>query len=114
MGNKLAKNYKIYAVEEKHRGKWQPLIADDDKPKTVPLTEETAESMNIDKDTLGIRYVLAKSSKEDKTEEKDENEQTDLDVIKARYEEVVGKKPFHGWDIDTLKEKIAEHQKQAE
>lgn len=107
---KLAKNYKVYAVEEKHRGKWQPLMAEDDKPKMVSITEETADAMNIDQDSQGIRYVEKKGSqKENKKEEKDENEQTDLDVIKARYEEVVGKKPYHKWDIDTLKEKIAEH-----
>lgn len=31
-----------------------------------------------------------------------------LDAIRAEYEEVVGKKPFHGWDEATLKVKIEE------
>jgi hypothetical protein len=109
---KLAKNYKVYAVEEKHRGKWQPLIAENDKPKQITITEETAEVMNIDSEAEGIRYVLAKGSAKSEPV-KDENEQTDLDVIKERYEAVVGKKPYHKWDIDTLKEKIAEAQADA-
>lgn len=32
----------------------------------------------------------------------------DMKVLRARYAEVVGKKPYHGWDADTLRTKIAE------
>ncbi len=28
---------------------------------------------------------------------------------RARYTSAVGKKPFHGWDVETLNAKIAEH-----
>lgn len=31
-----------------------------------------------------------------------------LSALRAEYQEVVGKRPFHGWDADTLREKIAE------
>lgn len=31
----------------------------------------------------------------------------DLTAMRAEYQEVVGKKAFHGWDADTLREKIA-------
>jgi len=31
-----------------------------------------------------------------------------LSSLRAEYQEVVGKRPFHGWDADTLREKIAE------
>ena len=31
----------------------------------------------------------------------------DLTALRAEYQEVVGKKAFHGWDADTLREKIA-------
>lgn len=30
----------------------------------------------------------------------------DLTELRAEYQEVVGKKPFHGWDASTLREKI--------
>lgn len=33
-----------------------------------------------------------------------------LDAIRAEYEKVVGKKPFHGWDEATLKQKMEEAQ----
>lgn len=32
----------------------------------------------------------------------------DLEVLRAEYTDKVGKKPFHGWDAEQLKEKIAE------
>lgn len=32
----------------------------------------------------------------------------DLAVLRAEYEELVGKRPFMGWDADKLREKIAE------
>lgn len=31
-----------------------------------------------------------------------------LTALRAQYQEVVGKRPFHGWDAETLREKIAE------
>jgi len=31
-----------------------------------------------------------------------------LTALRAEYQEVVGKRPFHGWDADTLREKITE------
>lgn len=32
----------------------------------------------------------------------------DLAALRAEYQEVVGKRAFHGWDADTLRQKIAE------
>ena len=32
----------------------------------------------------------------------------DLSALRAEYQEAVGKKAYHGWDADTLREKIAE------
>ena len=32
----------------------------------------------------------------------------DLNALRELYQEVVGKKPFNGWDADKLKAKIAE------
>lgn len=31
----------------------------------------------------------------------------DLDAARARYQEVLGKRPYHGWSADELREKIA-------
>lgn len=36
-----------------------------------------------------------------------QSEADDLTALRAQYQEVVGKKPYHGWDTDTLREKIA-------
>lgn len=52
-----------YGVEEFHRGEWIPLKAIDKKgektgdQKVVKITEEEAETMNIDSKKVGIRYV---------------------------------------------------------
>lgn len=32
----------------------------------------------------------------------------ELSTLRAEYQEVVGKRPFHGWDAEMLREKIAE------
>lgn len=32
----------------------------------------------------------------------------DLSDLRAEYQDAVGKKPFHGWDADTLRDKINE------
>lgn len=32
----------------------------------------------------------------------------DLAELRAEYQDKFGKRPFHGWDADTLREKIAE------
>ena len=34
--------------------------------------------------------------------------QDDLTDLRAEYQEAVGKKAYHGWSADTLREKIAE------
>lgn len=42
-------------------------------------------------------------------QEPQKNEQPDeLAELRAEYTEKLGKRPFHGWDADTLREKIAE------
>lgn len=33
-----------------------------------------------------------------------------LSALRAEYQEVVGKRPYHGWDAETLRAKIAEAQ----
>jgi len=38
----------------------------------------------------------------------------DLAAIRAEYEAAVGRKPFHGWNAETLREKIAAHKADAQ
>jgi len=38
-----------------------------------------------------------------------EPEADPLDEVRQLYTKVVGKKPYHGWDAETLHTKIAEH-----
>lgn len=33
----------------------------------------------------------------------------DLKAVRADYERVVGKRPFNGWDVATLRQKMAAH-----
>lgn len=111
MGKQPIKKF-TYTVEERHRGKWQPIIADNGKEKTVFITEDSANELNAYSDETEERYVKG-DKKESKKDDSSKNEgskdsKNDLDAIKAEYEEVVGKKPFHGWDAATLKDKIKE------
>lgn len=32
----------------------------------------------------------------------------ELVALRAQYQDVVGKRPFHGWDAETIRQKIAE------
>lgn len=38
-------------------------------------------------------------------EQRDDDE---LSRLRAEYQDVVGKRPFHGWDADMIRQKIAE------
>jgi hypothetical protein len=33
----------------------------------------------------------------------------DIAAVRAEYEQIVGKRPFNGWDVATLREKMAAH-----
>lgn len=33
----------------------------------------------------------------------------DLAALRAQYQDIFGKRPFHGWDAETLRAKIAAH-----
>lgn len=52
--------------------------------------------------------TLISTKKESKKEPKKEELEEDKDSVIAEYTEVVGKKPFGGWDIKKIKEKQAE------
>ena len=117
----MTQEMKPYQVMEWHRGELIPLKETNaqgkkGKGKIVKITDATAEIMNLDFDAKGgnrIKYVLAEEIKV-KVKEK-VKDAIDPDIIKktkalqAKYVEVIGKKPFHGWDIETLTKKIKEH-----
>lgn len=92
----------LFNVEENHRGKWQPLIKENGKGKTVKITEEEAEIMNKQSEYHKIRYV---KSIDDSNDSGDDSELKDLQV---KYEEVIGKKPHHMKGADKLKAEIEE------
>lgn len=37
-----------------------------------------------------------------------EKEEDELTELRSQYQEAVGKRAYHGWDAETLREKIAE------
>ena len=51
----------------------------------------------------------AGASPENKMQPPPAENKADIADVRAEYERVVGKRPFHGWDAETLKAKIAEH-----
>lgn len=97
-----------HLIEEFHRGEWTPLMGKDKNGKKVQryakITEDEAESMNVYSKERAIRYV----KEEAKTETNETKEEKSLEDIKKEYEVIAEKKPFHGWDAETLLEKIKE------
>lgn len=104
-----------YLIEECHREEWQPLWLQGSNNKVqrrVFITDDEAEIMNVNSSITHLRYVKAEKidvkaieviAEEVKVEEVvvDEKAQAVAD-----YVEEFGKKPFHGWDSETLREKI--------
>ena len=61
----------------------------------------------LDKMGYGTRHMVAASVPVDPvSDEADEGDE--LAQLRAQYQEVMGKRPFHGWDAETLKAKMAE------
>lgn len=51
---------------------------------------------------------LGHVARSDMTAAKSDAEDEDLKSLRAEYQDKFGKKAFHGWDADALREKIAE------
>ena len=66
-----------------------------------PVSPERKAELRAD----GYKIIDARfnPSKDDKAVDDDET-----DDLKAKYQEVMGKKPFHGWDAATLQAKMDE------
>lgn len=93
-----------FLVEELHRGEWNPLMATDKngekKQKRVIITESQAEAMNKYSKEYKLRYIKAD---EQKLDEKEVDEKKEL---QKEYTAKTGKKPFAGWSVEQLKEKL--------
>jgi len=83
----------------------------------VAMTKKTPEQTRIE--ALEAKLEAMSNEKPKKVEVKETKETKEVKEekpapkedggdIKDEYMEVFGKKPFHGWDDETLKEKIAE------
>jgi hypothetical protein len=114
---------KVFNVEELHRGEWQPLMVKDKTgkkvQKSVKITEEQAERMNVYSDDYRIRYIASgdspKAKKKAKKQAKKEVEvpsreysAIEFSGLRDEYEELKGKKAFNGWSADVVARKIEE------
>ena len=98
---------KVYRMMEWHRGELTPIMTSDKdkkrKEKRVSITETSAEILNQDFSELRgvgnkIKYVLVETkAKETGGASK---------KIKDQYYKEFGKKPYHGWTEDQIKEKL--------
>ena len=94
-----------FKVEEFYKSKWQPCMVSHkgkEAQKIVKITQDDADSMNKYSIEYKLRYIEVVEEVVDDSEKK---------ALVEEYIEVVGKKPFHGWDIEALKEKIEEEKK---
>jgi len=92
---------------EWHRGEFIPLkvTTPDGKKgegKTVKITQESADQLNLDfSKTRGVgvqvKYVLV-----------DEDQETELSELAKEYQQLSKKKAYHGWDAKKLRELINE------
>lgn len=101
-----------YLVEELHRGEWNPFMVKDKNgnkvQKRVFITEEQAERNNVYSKDYKLRYIKAD---EVISIDKNANEDVILDEkteLQDQYKEKFGKKAFHGWGVEELKEKLNE------
>jgi len=108
---------KKFSVEEYHRGEWQPLMVGEKGSKVqkvIQTYQHYVDTLNLDADaqlkesskTKLFRYVEVKVGKKAKKEKVDVKDKSELEALRAEYKEVIGKKAYAGWDIETLKDKI--------
>jgi len=95
-----------FLIEEYHRGLWQPLMLQGSNNKIqrrVFITQDEADTMNINSFETGLRYVKATEVKDVEVVDAEVVAEND---IKERYIALYGKKPFHGWNDEKILEKI--------
>jgi len=91
--------------DEEDKSKIDAIQKEVDNANKVQEVELTPEQKRIAE--LEAKLDALVGGKKDKKQPKD-TKNDDLEAVRAEYEEVVGKKPFHGWDEATLKAKIEE------
>lgn len=64
---------------------------------TAPLLPTIGKRDPLDHDGNGVKGGIPKPDHSD-----------ELSALRSEYQEKVGKRPFHGWDAETLKAKIAD------
>lgn len=90
-------------VEKAMKEPEQPMSADQ---KRIAELESALKKMQK---AIGKSQPEAKENKvKDINVSVDAVKDDELTKVREEYESVVGKKPFHGWDVKTLKEKIEE------
>lgn len=72
----------------------------------VIITEDEANEMNVHSPYYKVRYVEGKDAV-NITESTGQS----IEDARAEYLEVVGKKAFGGWDLETIKQKQEENSK---
>jgi hypothetical protein len=96
-----------FLVEEYHRGEWNPLMVKnkigEKVQKQVKITDDEAESMNKYSKEYGLRYVKQDVKEIEVKEPEIVDEKAQLI---EEYQSKFRKKPFHGWSIEQLKEKL--------
>lgn len=100
--------------EEIDKTDWQKVLnsAIGGMTKVEPTIEEKYNSEKARNDELLERLAKLEAMLEPKNqliesiEPKIEIKLSELDQLREEYQEKVGKRPYHGWDIETLKQKI--------
>lgn len=95
---------KVTPEDDKLKEKISKEVSEALNPKEV--VELTPEQKKIAELEAKIEALIGGGQTKKNDKPKDEG----LKALQAEYEEVVGKKPFHGWDEATLKEKMEEAQ----
>lgn len=112
MKNFISDELKIVSVmedgKEIEKSKWEKMLIDivQNIDKVEPTIDEKYESEKRRNDELEARLQELEKMIPKKAELKPER--NDLTELKKRYTEKTGKKPYHGWDAETLNQKINE------
>jgi len=117
----MDKKVRLFQVMEWHRGEFIPLKVtnaqgEKGKGKTVRITQETADQMNLDfnedyRKGVQIKYVLMEEKGSDPKKDAMPIKEMDagLQDLREKYKKVIGKNAFWKWNAEELTKKINEH-----
>lgn len=102
----------IYEVPEKELTPEQRKIKElEEKLEALASGKTEKKSKKADKKAKEDK-VLTDGDAEADLEGQPRPDNASLEALREQYVEVVGKKPYHGWDADKIREKIEEHKNQ--